>query len=83
VTTIDSLFLRDEHWLCTACGQRLDGTEAICVKCLRFKPIIFYPNLAHSPADVTTKELKAIHRRRKLERKLVIEAEKAGQNLQA
>jgi hypothetical protein len=31
---------------------------------------------------VTAKELKAIGRRRKLERKLVIAAEKAGQNLQ-
>lgn len=56
--------------------------EIICNKCLKFKPITFYPNLAHSPADVTSKELKAIHKRRKLERKLVIEAEKAGQSLQ-
>ncbi len=63
--------------------MRLEGTEAVCTKCLKFKPITFYPNLAHSPSDVTAKELKAIHRRRKLERKLVIEAEKAGQNLQA
>ena len=68
--------------MCTACGQRQDGAEIICVKCLKFKPLNFYPNLTHSPADVTTKELKAIHRRRKLERKLVIAAEKAGQSLQ-
>lgn len=80
--TVDSIFLRDEHWLCTRCGQRQEAVEIICNKCLKFKPITFYPNLAHSPADVTSKELKAIHKRRKLERKLVIEAEKAGQSLQ-
>ena len=58
--TADKLFLKDEHWLCTACGQRMDGSDIICVKCLKFKPITFYPNLAHNPADVTSKELKAI-----------------------
>jgi len=41
----------------------------------------FYPNLAHHPGQVTVKELKAIRRRRKLERKLVVAAEKGGQDL--
>ena len=81
VMTIDRLLQRDEHWLCTWCGQRRDGTEIICAKCLKFRPTTFYPNLAHSPDDVTHAELKAIHRRRKLERQLVIAAEKAGHSL--
>ena len=80
--TAENLFFKDEHWLCTACGERLEGSDIICVKCLKFKPITFYPNMAHSPSDVTAAELKAIHRRRKLERRLVIEADKAGQSLQ-
>jgi len=42
----------------------------------------FYKNLAHNPGQVTRKELKAIRLRRNLERKLVIAADKAGQNLQ-
>ena len=52
------------------------------MKCLKFKPFTFYESLAHNPADVTQKELRALSKRRKFERKLVIEAEKAGQTLQ-
>ena len=52
------------------------------MKCLKFKPLTFYENMAHNPADVTSKELRALSKRRKFERKLVIEAERAGQTLQ-
>lgn len=79
LTTSSSLFFKDEHWLCTNCGQRVEGVEIICAKCLKFKPMSFYPNLAHYPSQVTTRELKVLSRRRKIERKLVIAAEKAGQ----
>ena len=51
------------------------------MKCLSFKPIYFYPNLVHNPQDVTKKELKALKKRRELEKRLVIEAEKAGHSL--
>ena len=81
--TSNSLFLKDEHWLCTNCGQRQESVDIICLKCLKFKPLSFYPNLTSDPGNVTHKELKALRRRRKLERKLVIEAEKTGQSLQS
>ena len=83
MTTVESLFLKDEHWLCTVCGSRQEGADIICIRCLKFKPATFYPNIAHSPDSVTPAELKAMRRRRNLERKLVVEAEKAGQNLQS
>ena len=50
---VERLFLKDEHWLCTQCGQRQDVSDFICMKCLKFKPFTFYESLAHNPADVT------------------------------
>ena len=83
LTTVESLFLKDDHWLCTVCGSRQEGADIICTICLKFKPATFYPNIAHDPDNVTLAELKAMRRRRNLERKLVVKAEKAGQNLQS
>ena len=81
--SIAKLIETDDHWLCTRCGSRQPGGEIICDKCLRFIPLTFFKNIVHSPDDVTPAEIKAVKARRKLERKLVIEAEKAGHGLQS
>lgn len=39
----------------------------------------YYPNWKHQPALITKQELKAIQRRRRIEKKLVVQAEKLGQ----
>ena len=50
---------------------------------MQFIPLSFYRSLIHRPEQATHAEIKAIKNRRKLERKLVIEAEKAGHALQS
>ena len=81
--SVQQLIENDDHWLCTRCGQRQPGSEIICDRCLQFIPLSFYKNLIHRPDRATSAEIKAIKNRRKLERKLVIEAEKAGHALQS
>ena len=49
IITAENLIEQDDHWLCTKCGDRRKGPDLICLKCLAFKPIYFYPNIVHNP----------------------------------
>ena len=80
--SVESLFFKDNHWLCTMCGQRQEASDMICAKCLKFKPATFYQNLIHDPENATQTELKTMQKRRELEQLLVSEAEKAGKPMQ-
>ena len=85
--TVDSLFslkhTATSSWLCSNCGtkQGSESSDLLCLSCLKFKPMVYYPHWKHNPGEITKKELKLISRRRRMERKLVIEAEKLGQSL--
>ena len=81
---MDSLFSFHDVWLCTNCGktQGKESSDILCLTCLKFKPVAFHPHWKHNPKRITKKELKMISKRRRLEKKLVIEAEKLGQSLQ-
>lgn len=58
-----------EGWQeCLSCSAPVSTSQSQCEQCQVFKPLEVYPNILSNPEQVTSVELDALRKRRKLEK---------------
>jgi hypothetical protein len=56
-----------DKWTCEVCHDHNVSGMIVCRKCKSFRPLESYPNIIHSPENVTEIELEELNKRRKME----------------